>query len=301
MGFAVKRQLIKVMEAMGNKMYKPAQFDKVKMIENIPYIQDNLEEHLLDIIYPQIEQQKYPVILNIHGGGFCMNSKDKLYRDYGIKLSEDNYLVVNINYTLSTHKVFPAQILDVMAAVDFIGTNADKFQMDVNNIFVVGDSAGAYLATLLGCISTDERLQEYYRWKPSISIRAIASNCGLFDFETVMQNDVNFPMKKSMVEFLFGKKNYKEVESFAYSSVLQHVNEDFPPIYIMDTELNSFDQEGIRLEKILKDKGVESKSHIYAKSKKLMHVFHIIPKYKEGDEARSEMIEFFRKHEIKND
>lgn len=297
MNFPVKRLLIKGMEHMAQKMYVPEKIsENLRIIEDISYVQDDLEEHKLDIIYPQFPANKYPVIINIHGGAFCMNSKNYIYRNYGIRLSGNKFAIVNINYRLSTTHVFPAQILDVIAAIKYICKNADAYQLDTANIFLSGDSAGAYLASMIGAISCDKELQEYYNWKPTISIRAIASNCGLYDFETYMQKDVKFPMKKGILEILFGTKDFTKTDSFSYSSVLNHVNENFPPIYIMDTQIRSFEKEALRMKEKAKANGIDYQIHIYDKKYKLMHAFHVMSKYSQSTEVLNEMFAFFHKH-----
>ncbi|MBP3887435.1 MAG: alpha/beta hydrolase [Cellulosilyticum sp.] len=297
MRYPIKKMLIRSIQSMVEKTYHPMQVPSdLNMIENISYIEDGLVEHKLDIIYPPKRQEKYPIIINIHGGAFCMNSKEMLYRDYAIKLSRNQFAVVNINYTLSTKEVFPKQIEDVLEVLKFISNKANMYQLDLENIFIVGDSAGAYLAAMVGCIITSPKLQMYYNWKLPIKIRAIASNCGMFDFDTYMQKDVQFPMRKGITEILFGTKEYQKLESYGYSSVLKYINKDFPPIYIMDTGLYSFEMEARRLEKVLIENHIEHQIHIYDKYEKLPHAFNIMEKYAQGEEALEELFRFFERH-----
>lgn len=278
------------MTEMAFKWEKPPK--NIHILENIYYIEDGTEQHKLDILYPDIKQELYPVIVNIHGGAFCMNSKDNIYRNYGIRLAGNKYAVVNINYRLSLDAVFPAQVEDVISAIHFIWKNADMYHLDRERLFVSGDSAGAYLAAMAGCVSSHKRLQKYYGWNTDIHIRGLGLCCGMYDFESYLKTKVIFPLKRTSTWLLFGTKDITKADAFTYSSVLKHINENFPPTYIMETEMNSFVEEALRMEKILKKKNVAYKIHIYPKKDKLMHAFHVMDHYKEGDEVLKEMWDF---------
>jgi dienelactone hydrolase len=60
------------------------------------------------------------------------------------------YAVANINYRLSQHAVFPAQIEDCKTAIRWLRANAKKFGLDPDHIGAWGPSAGGHLVALLG-------------------------------------------------------------------------------------------------------------------------------------------------------
>lgn len=60
------------------------------------------------------------------------------------------YAVVSINYRLSQHAVFPAQIEDCKAAIRWLRANATKYRLDPDHIGVWGASAGGHLVAMLG-------------------------------------------------------------------------------------------------------------------------------------------------------
>src|SRR5262249_59688217 len=60
------------------------------------------------------------------------------------------YVVASINYRLSQHAVFPAQIEDCKAAIRWLRANATKYHYDPDQIGVWGASAGGHLVALLG-------------------------------------------------------------------------------------------------------------------------------------------------------
>jgi len=60
------------------------------------------------------------------------------------------FAVAAVNYRLSQHAIFPAQIEDVKAAVRWLRVNAPKYGYDADRIASYGTSAGGHLAALLG-------------------------------------------------------------------------------------------------------------------------------------------------------
>lgn len=287
--------VVKVIEIGANREYPsdPAPATRV-MVENLPYIEDGTASHLLDILYPHVGEETYPVIINIHGGGFSINSKDKIYRNYGLRLaSAGPFAVVNINFRLSVDAPFPAQMEDVYAVLKFLEREHQKYKLDISRLFLCGDSSGGYMAALAACILTNPILREKYEWDTKIECKAVALNCAIFDFDTFMGEDIIFPMKKPILEKLFGRMDYREHEWYEFTSMLRYVTSDFPPAYIMDTASFSFIPEAKRFSARLREIGVPYKLHFYGSKHRLKHVFHLVAKYHKSAEVMKETIEFF--------
>jgi acetyl esterase/lipase len=58
--------------------------------------------------------------------------------------------VANINYRLSQHAVFPAQIEDRKVAVRWLRASAQKYNLDPAHVGAWGPFAGGHLVALLG-------------------------------------------------------------------------------------------------------------------------------------------------------
>lgn len=293
--------MVKLLELGSEKIYKYETVpEDIKIVENIHYVNDESDNHLLDIVYPNFERESYAFIINIHGGGFSVNSKDRAYRDYAIRLAQDDFAVVNINFRLSKDAVFPAQIEDVLKVISFLEKEKEQYKLDIHNAFLIGDSSGAYMSAMTECIMTNPILQEYYKFHSDVVIRAVALNCGMFDFETFMGKDTYFPMKKNIVNKLFGSDRFYELDVYQYTSVLQYVTSNYCPTYIMDTQFLSFENEALRLEDILKSHGIEYQMHMFDKSDKLIHAFNIMSKFPEHKIVLEETFSFFHKYISQN-
>ncbi|WP_421798940.1 alpha/beta hydrolase fold domain-containing protein [Haliscomenobacter sp.] len=124
-----------------------------KFHNNIPYQNDTLKKHLLDIYLPANATGKCPLLVFIHGGGWLVNDK---YADMGYMgntlsaILNQGIAIASIDYRWSTQAVFPAQIQDCNRAVSYLYDNAEKYGLDKTRIALMGFSAGGHLASLQG-------------------------------------------------------------------------------------------------------------------------------------------------------
>jgi len=95
-----------------------------------------------------------PVVLFIHGGGWRNGDKAHIGAKPAAFVS-GGYLFASAGYRLAAPATPRDQGADVAAAVAWLHEHAREHGGDGNSIFLVGHSAGAHLAALVG---TDERL-----------------------------------------------------------------------------------------------------------------------------------------------
>ena len=98
--------------------------DDVEEIRDIPYLKDGLKAHHLDvykskIITPEQEHRKFPVIINVHGGGLILGNKE-FNRYFCAKLCKLGYIVFSVEYRLVPDCMFYDQCEDLSRALDFI-------------------------------------------------------------------------------------------------------------------------------------------------------------------------------------
>jgi len=103
----------------------------------------------LDVYY----QKSYfirnnPVVVYVHGGGWCEGSKDK-EAFMGEFFQRNGYVAVLINYRLypETENI-DDMVEDIYNALQWTIKNIGKYGGNPNNISLMGHSAGAHLSTL---------------------------------------------------------------------------------------------------------------------------------------------------------
>ena len=137
----------------------------------------------MDLYLPTTGDGPFPVVLWIHGGGWERGDRTLGPDAPSRELLSAGYAVASVDYRLSREAVFPAQILDVKAAVRYLRAHATALSVDANRIGAWGDSAGGHLVALLatsgdvrafddpalGSIDDSSRIQAAVDWYGPIS------------------------------------------------------------------------------------------------------------------------------------
>jgi acetyl esterase/lipase len=132
---------------------------------NIPYNNDTLKKHLLDIYLPTNTKGKLPLRVFIHGGGWIGNDKygDMSYMPNTMNaMLENGFAIASIDYRFAQDAVFPAILQDCNKAVSFLFDNANNYQIDKNRIALMGFSAGGHLASLMGTSHNNQAKNLYF-------------------------------------------------------------------------------------------------------------------------------------------
>ncbi|HJU43473.1 MAG TPA: alpha/beta hydrolase [Vicinamibacterales bacterium] len=152
-------------------------FAQVKVIVDVDYVAATEyaeKKDRLDIYVPD-KVTSAPVIFSIHGGG--LRQGDKSGQTFvGQRFASAGYIAVVVNHRLSPGVAHPAHIEDIAAAFAWVKKNIAKHGGDPERIFVIGHSAGAYLAALL---ALDKRYLAAHGLQPS-DIRGVVPVSGFF-------------------------------------------------------------------------------------------------------------------------
>ncbi len=203
---------------------------------NVPYNNDTLPKHLLDIYLPSNERGKVPLVIFIHGGGWLGNDK---YADMGYmkktvsEIISNGFALASIDYRFSTQAVFPAQMLDCNRAISFLYDNADKYGFDKNRFAVIGFSAGGHLASIVG-LSKNNNISAFF----------MPGTSKLFGFKAVVDfygpaELIMFPGAgdaKSPEALLIGAAPLDRPDLAKTASPVTYVDKDDPPFLIIHGE-----------------------------------------------------------------
>lgn len=97
---------------------------------------------------------KRPVLLYLHGGGWCFGSINSCARFCMDVAREARCCVVALDYSLAPSHPFPESLEDCIGAYHFLQQHADEWGGDSTRISIGGDSAGGNLA-IATAMSTD--------------------------------------------------------------------------------------------------------------------------------------------------
>ncbi len=116
---------------------------------DIPYATESRRQKL-DVFRPSSDE-KLPVVLFVHGGGWFIGDKDffGVHRNVAKSIAQKGYVVITTNYRLSPEVKHPVHVEDVSKALAWIFANPSIHGGDTSRVNLVGHSAGAHLVTLL--------------------------------------------------------------------------------------------------------------------------------------------------------
>ncbi len=265
----------------------------VETVENLSYGSCD-KWHLLDLYRPKDKEGKFPVLLNIHGGAWVYGDK-KVYAPYCMYLATQGFAVVNASYRLAPKHTFPAPLEDVGSIMEWVVTNANQYHLDPSNLFLVGDSAGAHLATAYTAIQLN---REYAKAFPGITVsqklvpKALVLNCGVFDMEGEVKR--RGTLLTPFLKDILGEK--PTVSSIKKMSPVRYITPDFPPVYLATSNGDFLRKHSHRLKEVLEQQQIDFVFKEYGNNKKTQgHVFHLNLKNKVGQACNQEQIKFVRK------
>lgn len=267
--------------------------DDIQRFDDIQYGPDPVENKL-DVYRPKNAQGKIPVIVSVHGGGWVYGDKE-LYQFYGMTLAQRGFAVVNFTYRLAPEVKFPAPLEDTNNVISWMYENQEEYSLDMDHVFMVGDSAGGHLCGLYSAICTNPEYAVNYTFKvPNGFVpQAVALNCGAYNPLSEVGVLGGEQDQEIMEDFLPEKGSAKER---ALVNVTDHVTEKFPPVYLMTCVGDFCRPQAPLLEAALKKNGVYYEFKTYGTEENpLYHVFHLTIQEPEGQKCNDEECDFFRR------
>jgi len=234
------------------------------VFNNVEYVTGGHERQKLDIyLSAQRSESPLPLIIWVHGGAWQGGSKENCPAR---RFAQRGYAVASINYRLSQHAIFPAQIEDCKAAVRYLRANAGKYGFDPNQFGVWGASAGGHLVALLGTTGDVKEFDKGENLNVSSRVQAVCDYFGPTDFTVISRfpstMDHNAP--DSPEAKLIGGPIQENKDKCKRANPITYVTKDDPPFLIVHGDkdpLVPHNQSEILLEALKKAK-VEAKLHI---------------------------------------
>ena len=271
----------------------------VKKITDIKYTESETEDekksHLMDIYYPTdnnklVKNDLFPVIVSVHGGGWFYGDKE-LYRLYTMTLATYGFAVVNFNYRLSPEHQYPAGFMDVCAAMNYLCEHAKEYSLDLNRIYMVGDSAGAQLARQYAIYATNKSYRELFDTASNTKVinpKKIALNCGVYDVGAVITED-------EMLDWYVPSSIPKNI-AISFFNILDYMTKDFPETYLMISVNDPLAPCTVAIKQKLDELSVPFVYREFGQDEPTDgHVFHLNMRSENGKLANQEEMEFFMK------
>ena len=242
---------------------------------------------LLDVYYPNGTKEPLPTIVSIHGGGYVYGTKE-IYRRYGMDMARRGFAFINFNYRLAPKWKFPTPLWDTNSVMEWVCKNAVRYHLDPNRLIIVGDSAGAQLASQYAAIATNPEYAALFNMNvPPIKIRALGLNCGMYDPAAFVGD-----MTGIALDYL--GKGFDT--SDPRLNVLDAITDRYPPAFITTAHHDFLLAHAEPMCDLLNSRGIRAEWKCYgsAEDKTVGHVFHVNIPTAEAIRCNDDAAAFFR-------
>ena len=290
--------------------FKPAsmkssniKYDNITEKLNIPYVNREEVPLAMDLFKPKgMDDVELPVIVLVHGGGLTMGDRT-ISRPLGRKLASKGYLVYSIEYRLVPKANFAQELDDVCAGLDLVGTELVNHNVDFNRIYLIAESAGAFLALYVTAMHGSKKLQDAIGYKASrFTFKAIGLNCGMY------YSNLKDPNGLLLSDQIYGDKRVDE-------NFLQYMNPEhpeiinnIPPVFLSTCSGDFLNNYSFMLHEAL-DKAGKVNHFKYINDDVLTHAFISLQiSHPKADKLLNQMLEWFdeqsklseKRHKMKN-
>lgn len=272
---------------MGKRLAQVEFPTEVEEIRDIPYIADGSWCHLMDVYRPKDFKGKLPVIVDLHGGGLVLCSKE-VNRPFCGALAKQGFLVFCVDYPLVPEVTVPRILGDVCAGLDTVDSLLEKYGGDRERVFLVGDSAGAFLSVYAVAAQKDEKIAEAAGVKPtSLSVKGLGLISGMF--HTAECDETGFFLRKD-----FYGKSWRRHPLLPYLKPERaEVAGLMPPTFLITGKADKLRPGTLRFYRSLQKAGIPCHLLDFPADRRLCHDFVIMyPEMEESRRAIEKMLGF---------
>ena len=177
-------------------------YPNVTEINDIVY-DDSNEYCKLDLLFDENklpESGLYPVVFNIHGGGWIVGDK-RFRRGVCLQFANSGNFVININYALTPKYTYKDEVQNIFSALKWIQNNAKKYKLDLEDL--------------------------------GINFNGSVLFCGPYDFTEFW---MRFPIMDAMLKGIAGiksRRDYQKSEYVDYLNPIPSISSKFPKTLVV--------------------------------------------------------------------
>ncbi|HKL73861.1 MAG TPA: alpha/beta hydrolase [Clostridia bacterium] len=264
--------------------------------ENVAY-NSTYANGYMDIISPKDTNERLPLLVYLHGGYYVAGDK-KGSEPYCRMIANEGYIVANVNYVLAPDAQYPAQAIQANEAINYLIENNSTYNIDINNVYIGGDSAGAHLSGYMGAYYTNPELTSKLDITPAISqhqLKGVVLLCGFFDMFKV--RETKFPFVNDAMWMLTGTKKYENYNRVNELNTIENVTANYPNTYLLCGDKDPFHPQNISMQEKLEENNVNVTAYLPTTNKnKLKHEFQRNFDLEEANTAMTMLLNFLEIH-----
>jgi acetyl esterase/lipase len=206
-----------------------------------------LPRQKLDLYQPKPEVVSPPVVVFFYGGNWSAGDR-AMYRFVGASLAEHGCIVVIPDYRLFPEVRFPTFLEDCALATRWALRERSSLQADPSRFFLMGHSAGAYNAVMLGL---DPQWLGQVGLRPARDLTGVIGISGPYDF---------LPLQDEDLKLTFGPEQDR-----ARTQPINFVDGTAPPMLLLqgDSDTTVGVRNTVNLAARIRERGGQVEERIY--------------------------------------
>lgn len=198
----------------------------------------------MTLLIPRTKEPK-PAIVYYPGGGFTSSDYEK-YIEMRMALAKAGFVVAAAEYRTVPNQ-YPALVVDGKAAVRYLRAHAASLGIDPARIGVLGDSAGGYVAQMVGVTGNDKSLDQGDFLDYPSDVQAVATIYGISNLMNIgagfSEQNQKVHASPAVTEALLlhgvafrnfeGSSILSDSVKAMKASSMGHIRENLPPFLIM--------------------------------------------------------------------
>lgn len=259
----------------------------VSMKADIQYGTGDGKPLFLDLYTPESREGIAPGLVLLYGGGWQGGRKDQL-RSYAQYFAQHGYVVATPQYRLNEEGRWPKSVEDAKCALRWMRAHAAESGVDPKRIGVMGNSAGAYLALMVGYTPEVKAFEgNGGNAEQSSAAQAVVDIYGPADFTDPVRRD------HRLVQAYMNGAYDQNVARFEQASPIRYVTEHTPPTCVIHGTVDMLVpvEQSDRLVEALQAKGVP---HLYSRIDGWPHAMDIVDVVSQHTKAL--ILSFFDQH-----
>ena len=198
----------------------------------------------MTLLIPRTKEPK-PAIVFYPGGGFTSTAHE-MFIEMRMALAKAGFVVAAVEYRVIPDK-FPAPVVDAKAAVRYLRAHADQLRIDSSRIGVLGNSAGGYVAQMMGTTNGEKQFDQGDFLEYSSDVQAVTTIYGISNLlnigEGLGEKSHEVHSSPAVTEALLlhgpafadftGNNIQSDSTKAMEASPMGHIKENMPPFLIM--------------------------------------------------------------------
>lgn len=248
------------------KLVSKMHFDFIQQKNDIVYCSYGKRKMKLDVFFDKNDKKKQTAIIIIHGGGWRSGSRQQ-HHQMAQKLASLGYVCFTPEYRLSTEALFPAAIYDIKASIRWVRENAEKYNVNPDQIVALGFSAGGEIAAFMGTTGNMPLFEgEITNSDSKSQVNAVVSIDGTLSFVHQESSEGDDSKKISAGTYWFGYSRKENLKLWEAASPLNYVSKATPPTLFVNSSIARMHAGRDDYRKVLTENGIYSEVHEFENS-----------------------------------